>query len=156
MENDDDIVAGEVVVVKRLRSYELTDTLRDKVEDLLAEGWSQTAVRAKIGVTNHLWNIWLEDRPDFRLAVELGVEKGRMYFEDIGRRGMNMSGKDFNFQVWNSYATNIMGWNTSSTKSTVEQTNVTTTTQIDLSLIPSEQLNLIAQGLRSALPKPKE
>ena len=65
---------------------------------VLAKGGSVSDVRARLGATKLVWDRWLEESEEFRVAIELGLEAGTAHIQNVGYE--NLTAKHFQSKVW--------------------------------------------------------
>jgi len=75
---------------------------------VMSEGGSIYSVAREIGCAEGTIRRWAEDHPDFALALEVGRDMSRGWWEDIGRD--NLGNKDFNSTLWMMNMSNRHGW----------------------------------------------
>ena len=72
----------------------------DIAEQVLANGESLAAICAEIGITRTTLYEWRESNPDFKDAIECGLQKAQRVWEQIGRDGIVGNYEKFNGAPW--------------------------------------------------------
>ena len=90
-------------------------------EQLLAEGYSKVAVAAELGVSKGTILVWEQKHESFFNAVERGMAKCQMWWEDKGRN--QFLDEKFNSQIYSLIMNNRFGY--SKKIETVNDTKVT-------------------------------
>lgn len=71
--------------------------------DHMSEGFSFETFAAKINVCRDTLYEWVKQHPEFAKAKKIAFDKCQMWWEQAGKEGMFMGGKDNPFQsaIWN-------------------------------------------------------
>jgi len=68
--------------------------------DVLSEGKSLAAVCVAIGVARSTLYEWRDKYPDFKKAIEMGLQHAQLRFEELGLKGMSGEIKNFAGSSW--------------------------------------------------------
>ena len=71
-----------------------------KAEEVLANGESLAAICAELGITRTTLYDWRERHPEFKEAIERGLQKAQRLWEQIGQDGIKGNYEKFNSAPW--------------------------------------------------------
>jgi hypothetical protein len=72
----------------------------EKAEEILSKGKSLAAVCAHISIGRSTLYEWRDNHPEFREAVNRGMQKCQAFWEDLGFEGMVGNFDKFNSTPW--------------------------------------------------------
>lgn len=71
-----------------------------KAEEVLAGGESLAAICAELDISRTTLYEWRDTHPEFREAIESGLQKAQRVWEKIGRNGIEGNYEKFNGAPW--------------------------------------------------------
>ena len=71
-----------------------------KAEEVLANGESLAAICAELGITRTTLYDWRDTHPDFKEAIERGLQKAQRLWEQMGQDGIKGNYEKFNSAPW--------------------------------------------------------
>lgn len=71
-----------------------------KAEEILATGKSLAAVCAHFSIARSTLYEWRDNHPDFKQAIERGLQKAQVYWEGIGHDGITGEIEKFGAAPW--------------------------------------------------------
>jgi hypothetical protein len=69
-------------------------------EKVLANGESLAAICAELGITRTTLYEWRDTHPEFKQAIECGLQKAQRLWEQIGQDGIKGNYEKFNSAPW--------------------------------------------------------
>lgn len=78
------ITPVESVPTTIYKSSKFNPKFCDMLVQHMSEGYSYTSFAGVVGVTRMTLNNWRNNHPDFREAFNIGMEKGRYFWEKLG------------------------------------------------------------------------
>lgn len=82
----------------------------DTVRDLMAQGYSKTAVAGAMKVCRQTFHTWRTRHPAFEQAVRDGETLSLMWWENLGHQATRGEVPGFNAAVWIFSMKNLHGW----------------------------------------------
>jgi transposase len=94
---------------KRGRPTKYNPEICDKVPSMFANGESQNEVAAALEIDRDTFKEWKKTHPEFKRAVDMGLELSEAWWERLGRAGS--TGKiNVNATLWIFNMKNRFGW----------------------------------------------
>ena len=103
-------VKGELIPNDVGRPAKYKDSFPTELVTLMAQGYTDARICAHWGISRQTFYRWREDKDEFKVAHNRGLERAEAWWEEFGLAGMTGKIPKFNATIYLAFMNNKFNW----------------------------------------------
>ncbi len=105
-----DTTKGELIPNDVGRPPKYTNSFPAELATLMAQGYTDARICAHWGISRSTFYRWREDKEEFKVAHNRGLERAEAWWEEFGLAGMTGKIPKFNATIYLAFMNNKFNW----------------------------------------------